>query len=275
MTDHPPLTGRDLLEAGWKPSPVMSTALEVAHALQQDKVEPAEIVRRLNQVKQAPVDFQDDLLLGRLAQHLLRQAELAQPSPSDIRAEPIPYRVWGDDFEQTTLAQLDNAAHLPISQAAALMPDGHPGYGLPIGGVLGTEHSVIPYGVGMDIACRMRMSIFNEAPDLLNAQRDRFRKALQFNTRFGLGGRNGEWHGAERRQHELLDDVRWQELGLLRRLHDKAVRQMGTSGTSNHFAEWAILTVLEDMPRLDRHASECRLSGVTRTWPMATKKGHF
>jgi tRNA-splicing ligase RtcB len=39
------------------------------------------------------------------------------------------------------------------------MPDAHSGYGLPIGGVLGCENAVVPYGVGVDIACRMKMTI--------------------------------------------------------------------------------------------------------------------
>src|SRR6185312_15623041 len=38
------------------------------------------------------------------------------------------------------------------------MPDAHVGYGLPIGGVLATHEAVIPYAVGVDIACRMRLS---------------------------------------------------------------------------------------------------------------------
>jgi len=182
-----------------------------------------------------------------------------------IRAEPIPYRVWGTGFEAHTLQQIENAAHLPISQAAALMPDGHPGYGLPIGGVLATENSVIPYGVGMDIACRMRMSIFHEMPDILRAQHDRFANALRFNTRFGIGDRDGAWEPRQRRQHPVLDDPRWREIPLLRRLHDKAVAQLGTSGTSNHFAEWARLDVLEDVPQLGLKAGETRLCFVTHS----------
>ncbi len=259
------VTGRDLLDIGWHPGPVMGAALEVAETLRLDNVEREEILARLNRVRANPVDYQADPLYGGLAERVIKLEIEPEAEPDEaIREEPIPYRVWGDDFEPHTLQQLENAAHLPISQAAALMPDGHPGYGLPIGGVLGTENSVIPYGVGMDIACRMRLSIFDEPPSLLNAQRDRFRKALTFNTCFGIG-RNGEWRGSERRYHPLLDDPRWEEVAILRRLHDKAVAQMGTSGTSNHFAEWAALTVLEDMPRLGLQAGDSRLCFVTHS----------
>jgi len=66
-----------------------------------------------------------------------------------------PYKVWGGDIESEALGQMDAAMSLPVSVAGALMPDAHVGYGLPIGGVLATENSVIPYGVGVDIACRV------------------------------------------------------------------------------------------------------------------------
>jgi len=91
------------------------------------------------------------------------------------------------------------------------------------------------------------------------------RKALIFNTRFGIGPRNGEWGPRDRRDHPLLDDPRWEETAILSSLHDKAVRQMGTSGTSNHFAEWSALTVLEDVPRLGLKAGESRLCFVTHS----------
>ena len=86
-----------------------------------------------------------------------------------------------------------------------------------------------------------------------------------FNTRFGIGPRDGEWGPGDRREHPILDDDRWEALPILRRQHDKAVRQLGTSGTSNHFAEWAALVVLEDLPQLGLIAGEIRLSLVTHS----------
>ena len=156
-------------------------------------------------MRQSPLEYENDPLYGSLAERLIK-LEMPPPAQSVIRDAPVPYRLWGKEFEPQTLQQMDNAAHLPVSQMGALMPDGHPGYGLPIGGVLATENSVIPYGVGMDIACRLRLSIFDTPPEFLNTQRDRFRKALMFNTRFGIGDRDGAWYGSERRYHPMLDD---------------------------------------------------------------------
>jgi tRNA-splicing ligase RtcB len=127
---------------------------------------------------------------------------------------------------------MDNSMRLPVSVAGALMPDAHVGYGLPIGGVLATEGAVIPYAVGVDIACRMRLSVFDVSTNVLQAEKDRYQKALVNNTRFGAGA---EWKSKQ--EDEVLDDPAWNALPLLRSLHDKGVRQLGTSGSGNHFVD--------------------------------------
>ena len=86
---------------------------------------------------------------------------------SEIRDEPIPYKQWGSGFEETALQQMRNAYSLPVAVAAALMPDAHQGYGLPIGGVLATDNAVIPYAVGVDIACRVKMTVLDLPLDYL------------------------------------------------------------------------------------------------------------
>ena len=62
----------------------------------------------------------------------------------------IPCHRFGSDIEALALHQMENALALPVTVAAALMPDAHTGYGLPIGGVLATDNAVVPYAVGMD-----------------------------------------------------------------------------------------------------------------------------
>lgn len=72
----------------------------------------------------------------------------------ELRDQPLNYRVWGEErIDHEALKQMDSAMRLPVTSAGALMPDAHLGYGLPIGGVLATEDVVIPYAVGVDIAC--------------------------------------------------------------------------------------------------------------------------
>ncbi|MEO0565786.1 MAG: RtcB family protein, partial [Chloroflexota bacterium] len=106
----------------------------------------------------------------------------------ELREEPLPYSVWGEEhIDEGSFAQMNAAMTLPITAAGALMPDAHVGYGLPIGGVLGTVGAVIPYAVGVDIACRMRLSIFPDSPNIIGQQRGRFEKSLIEETRFGAG----------------------------------------------------------------------------------------
>ena len=73
------LTGRDLILEGWQPGPIMGAALDVAEILaQDDSLERVEILDRLNKVRHAPFDFQDDLLYGQLVERLI---ELETPAP--------------------------------------------------------------------------------------------------------------------------------------------------------------------------------------------------
>jgi tRNA-splicing ligase RtcB len=125
------------------------------------------------------------------------------------------------------------------------MPDAHIGYGLPIGGVLATEGVVIPYAVGVDIACRMRLSVFDASPVELERHKDRFAKVLRSNTRFGAGA---EWKQPQ--DDAVMDDPAWTALALLRQLKDKGARQLGTSGSGNHFAELGELSIVEGDPQL-------------------------
>lgn len=162
-----------------------------------------------------------------------------------LRDQPIPYRIWGrDHIENGALTQMINAARLPVAVAGALMPDAHQGYGLPIGGVLATDNVVIPYAVGVDIACRMMLTVYPVSADALHqpdsAEYNLLRKALVENTIFGAGA-DGIHEG--KIEHPILDSPIWKETALLRGLQKTAQYQIGTSGTGNHFVEWGELTI--------------------------------
>ena len=106
----------------------------------------------IKDVLDRPADHVTDEHFGPLAKDVLQSGELAP-----IR-EPISYRTWGDSgIEPESHAQMRQACALPMATAAALMPDAHVGYGLPIGGVLALDNAVVPYAVGVDIACRMKL----------------------------------------------------------------------------------------------------------------------
>ncbi len=132
---------------------------------------------------------------------------------------------------------MENACRLPVAVRGALLPDAHVGYGLPIGGVLATREAVIPYAVGVDIACRMKLTVLDLPTTALDDEQDRLREALVRETRFGIGA---AFH--DRRQHQVLDED-WSVTEVTRRLKDKAWSQLGTSGSGNHFTEFGELEV--------------------------------
>src|SRR5882672_6199884 len=127
------------------------------------------------------------------------KALLAAPPPP--RSEPVKYRQWGEGLEHEAIMQMERACLLPVSVAGALMPDAHVGYGLPIGGVLATEKAVIPYAVGVDIACRMKMTILDIPAKQLEGLRGSLAKVLQRETKFGVGA-----EFASPLQHDVLDE---------------------------------------------------------------------
>ncbi|HEY6167547.1 MAG TPA: RtcB family protein, partial [Verrucomicrobiae bacterium] len=182
-----------------------------------------------------PAAFTDDPLRGEFAKALLN----APPPP---RAEPVKYRQWGEGLEHDAVMQMERACLLPVSVAGALMPDAHVGYGLPIGGVLATENSVIPYAVGVDIACRMKMTVLDLPVRDLERKQDRLTRAIEAETRFGIGANFKE----HRREHDVLD-ADWSVSPITRQNKDRAWSQLGTSGSGNHFVEFGVFTVKEPL----------------------------
>lgn len=170
-----------------------------------------------------------DPLAGEFAAALLR-------APRPIRPSMAPWRKWGDHLEPEALNQMARACQLPVSVAGALMPDAHVGYGLPIGGVLATENAVIPYAVGVDIACRMKMTVLDLAVRDLDRKRERLARAIESETRFGVGARFDT-----PREHAVLHED-WSVSPVTARNKDRARSQLGTSGSGNHFVEFGTFT---------------------------------
>lgn len=156
------------------------------------------------------------------------------------RAELAPWRQWGTDLEADAVQQMANACALPVAVAGALMADAHPGYGLPIGGVFATENAVIPYAVGVDIACRMKLTVYDRKAGIIAGQRDRLANIIENEIRFGIG-----CSFKDRRHHDVMADD-WTVSPVTHRLRDKAWGQLGTSGSGNHFVEFGAFTVSDD-----------------------------
>jgi tRNA-splicing ligase RtcB len=152
------------------------------------------------------------------------------------------FPVWGlENIEVGALAQMKTAIKLPVAVAGALMPDAHQGYGLPIGGVLATTaNTIIPFAVGVDIACRMCLSIFDLPAEAVDTETAKLQNMLVEHTYFGIGCTTKSYFDSS-----LFDSNTWSETRVIRSLKDKAYAQLGTSGTGNHFVEWGELTIGE------------------------------
>lgn len=147
-------------------------------------------------------------------------------------------RFGGDDLDPASVEQLENACRLPVAVRGALMPDAHVGYGLPIGGVLATDNAVIPYAVGVDIACRVKLTVLDLPASTLDRDDDALVRAIKRETRFGIGAQFKD----RRRQHPVME-ADWSISPVTARMKDRAWAQLGTSGSGNHFVEFGTLTL--------------------------------
>jgi len=147
-----------------------------------------------------------------------------------------PYKIFGStEIDEGSIKQMDTAMRLPISVKGALMPDAHLGYGLPIGGVLAVDNGIIPYGVGMDIGCRMCLSVYDIPVSYLTNNRSVLKQLLIDNTRFG----HAEF--AKPVDDAVMERKEFNETEFLRSLKSLAYSQLGTSGSGNHFVEFGII----------------------------------
>ncbi len=191
-------------------------------------------------VVENPSDYlQDDLFADLAAAILDYQGQHPTYTP---RSQPAPFKIWGQGLDKNAVQQIQNAVQLPIAVRGALMPDAHLGYGLPIGGVLATKGAVIPYAVGVDIACRMKLSVLDMPLNTLRGEQKRLINVIEAETRFGMGS---AFKGREKRDHSVME-ADWFVSPITRRLKDKAWAPLGRSGGGNHFVEFGILEVLDD-----------------------------
>lgn len=233
------ITGKELRAIGFPEGPVISVAMNVMQKNYKHHGKE-EVMELLKKVLASPIEYKDDAVLALIAEQLL-------PKPSTDGAEVslnqsgIQFNVFGQEhIEEGAMHQMYTAAKLPIAVAGALMPDAHSGYGLPIGGVLATENAVIPYGVGVDIGCRMCLSIFDIDPKELTQKESYFAREINEATLFGSGGQFD--HAAD---HEVMENKAFYEMPLLKNLHGRAWKQLGSSGSGNHFVEFGVIEIAE------------------------------
>lgn len=233
------LRGKDLRLIGYPEGPVISIAMNIMQR-EFKYFTQEEVMDILQKILKAPVEYENDAVLGLIAQQLIPKEETAGEVIA-LNKTGVPVNIFGSEFiEQGALMQMDQAAKLPVSVSGALMPDAHSGYGLPIGGVLATSNAVIPYGVGVDIGCRMCLSVFDIDPKTLKQREHYFTTVLNDNTLFGSGQQF-----LKSSDHEVIDNKLFDEIAVLKQLQNKAAKQLGSSGSGNHFVEFGIVEISE------------------------------
>ena len=165
----------------------------------------------------------------------------------DIAKKPI--KSWASQVEDSCVAQAQNLANLPFTIShVALMPDAHPGYGMPIGGVLFADKAIVPYAVGVDIGCGVAlMSTGLVADDLLGTRADGASVlqrvldsiALRVPVGNGPGAQHAEGFWPSLDWKPMLGEV--PDIGSFSQAALDAVMaaesQLGTLGGGNHFIE--------------------------------------
>jgi tRNA-splicing ligase RtcB (3'-phosphate/5'-hydroxy nucleic acid ligase) len=201
-----------------------------------------EALEVLIQIRNSPNDFLTNDIYEKLATLFIEKEEKCDFQKFQLRQQSGELTIYGTkEIDTSAKKQMELAMALPISVQGALMPDAHAGYGLPIGAVLATNNAVIPYGVGMDIGCRMSLTIFEENEKYVQRYSQAIKNALLEKTHFGMEGGL-----AFSQEHEILDSQEFQATPLLKKLQNKASIQLGSSGGGNHFVEFGKIELFEN-----------------------------
>lgn len=234
------LNGKDLYKIGYDNDASRSMAMMTAskHFKHSRK---EEVLIQFKLVKENPEAYVTDEKLGKLAATFIEKTDERPFKVYRLNDMPEPVKIYGyNHIEEEAMKQMDVAMRLPVSLKGALMPDAHSGYGLPIGAVLAADNAVIPFGVGVDIGCRMALSVFDLPGKFIQHKAFDIKSALKEYTHFGMEGSLDK-----KQDHEVLERTEFAATPLLKKLHGKAIRQLGTSGSGNHFVEFGIIALNE------------------------------
>lgn len=140
--------------------------------------------------------------------------------------------VFGDADEEVIKQMQAVANHEVKPSHMVLCADSHLGYSVPVGGVVAYEKHINVNGVGFDIACGNKAVLLDCDASEVKANIYRNMNEIQKHISFGVGRKN-----KEKVEHELFDDPIWNDIDILRDLKSKAIEQLGTVGSGNHYVD--------------------------------------
>ena len=236
------INGNDLKELGYPEGTLVGIALRVNK--KRNGFTREEMLAHYKNVLENPENYITDKLFGKLANAIIEKANEKPEDFIQLNDNPNAFSAYGlEHIEEGARKQMEVAMQLPVTVAGALMPDAHQGYGLPIGGVLATKNAIIPYGVGVDIGCRMALSVYDIPEFFYYENEDKFKRELLAHSKFGAGhGFTGQYKS----DHAVLESKVFQDNAFVKNLKDKAWSQLGSSGGGNHFVEFGIMEFEQD-----------------------------
>src|SRR5688572_17374029 len=231
------LSGKDLIKLGYPEGKAVGIAINTVLKYFR-RSEKDEIYTMLTSVLKNPSAYVEDSIWSKVALALLPSEKKSRVH--ELLKKRLDYPIYGgSDIEEGARNQMEIAMKLPITIAGALMPDAHQGYGLPIGGVLATDNVVIPYGVGVDIGCRMCLTAYPLDEKFLVRNRSNLKQLLLDNTAFG------QESFKKAKDHDVLNRKVFDEITVLKKLKGRAAAQIGSSGSGNHFVEFGLVDLYE------------------------------
>lgn len=146
-----------------------------------------------------------------------------------------PVKIWADKIEDAAMEQITALTTLPfVYHHLAIMPDVHPGKGMPIGGVLACRDAVVPNAVGVDIGCGMCAVKTNRK--VRSIPKDVLRKKVMSGIRKAIP-LGMEHHKQSQGEDVMPTGYDIDKLAVVSRQYVSALRQVGTLGGGNHFIE--------------------------------------
>jgi tRNA-splicing ligase RtcB len=231
------LSGKDLIKLGYPEGRAVGIAINTVLKYYK-RAEKEEIFSMLKAVLLNPKEFIHDSIWNKVAVELVPTEK--KSLWHELRKSRIDYRIFGaSEIAEGARNQMEIAMKLPVTVAGALMPDAHQGYGLPIGGVLAVQNAVIPYGVGVDIGCRMCLTAYPLDEKFLERYRNNLKSMLIENTCFGRETFKRP------KDDEVLESKLFNEIQMLKGLQGRAAMQIGSSGSGNHFVEFGLIELPE------------------------------
>jgi len=217
----PPLTGQDLVDAGWQPGPKFPALLAAAAAYEERGIhDPAYLVKLLER------DFGKE-------DPKIRLRDEAIPFSEAIKATCA--------LDEKNIAGvrrfMSQLLRTPVIEAGAVMPDACPAGSaeatIPVGGAIAVKNAILPTAHSADICCSMFATVFQG-----ESTTAKMLDALMDSTRFGFGGRPEE----DRVDHPVLRESIWSN-PFLNGLEEHAARHLADQGDGNHFASLGKLRV--------------------------------